>query len=109
MARNKDNAPVENTCPKIDQVIGFLEKVYWDLPDDEKCFECEQIVKVMEKIRKDNSDLRTWGNEEYNSKYEYEEEIKNLKADLSVMIDEIKDLKAEIETLEEKLSDVESV
>ena len=105
MARNKDNAPVANTCPKIDQVISFLEKLDWDLKkqifklsdDDEKylSFECKKIVEVMEEIRKANHALRTWGNEEYNSKNEHEQEIK--------------DLKAEIENLEKKLSDVESV
>ena len=119
MARNRDNAPVGHTCPKIDQVISFLEKIDWDLSDDDEkdlSIECKEMVEVMEEIRKANDALRTWGNEEYNSKNEYEEEkdelekeVKNLKSDLSDMIDEIKDLKAEIDTLEEKLSDVESV
>jgi predicted RNase H-like nuclease (RuvC/YqgF family) len=119
MARNRDNAPIGYTCPKIDQVISFLEKIDWDLEDeDEKdlSIECKEIIEVMEEIRKANDTLRTWGNEEYNSKNEYEEEkdelekeVKNLKSDLSDMIDEIKYLKAEIETLEERLYDVESV
>ena len=119
MAQNRDNAPVGHTCPKIDQVISFLEKIDWDLSDDDEkdlFIECKEMVEVMEEIRKANDALRTWGNEEYQSKNEYEEErddlekeVKNLKSDLSDMIDEIKDLKAEIDTLEEKLYDVESV
>jgi chromosome segregation ATPase len=117
MARNRDNAPVGHTCPKIDQVISFLEKIDWNLEDEKDLsIECKEMVEVMEEIRKANDALRTWGNEEYNSKNEYEEEkddlekeVKNLKSDLSDMIDEIKDLKAEIDTLEKKLSDVESV
>ncbi len=118
MARNRDNAPIGNTCPKIDQVIRFLEKIDWSLDDKEKdlSIECKEIVEIMEEIRNANDTLRTWGNEEYNSKNEYEEEkddlekeVKNLKSDLSDMIDEIKDLKVEIDNLEEKLSDVESV
>ena len=116
MARYIDNAPVGHTCPKIDQVIGFLQKIDWDLNDENEkdlSIECKEMIEVMEEIRKAYDTLRTWGNEEYNSKNEYEQEIgdlekevKNLKSDLSDMIDEIKDLKAEIETLEQKLSDV---
>jgi predicted RNase H-like nuclease (RuvC/YqgF family) len=119
MARYRDNAPIGHTCPKIDQVISFLEKIEWNLEDeDEKdlSIECKEMVEVMEEIRKANDTLRTWGNEEYNSKNEYEEErddlekeVKNLKSDLSDLQDEITNLKADIETLEEKLSDVESV
>lgn len=119
MARNIDNAPIGHTCPKINQVISFLEKIDWNLEDDNEkdlSIECKVMVALMEEIRKANDTLRTWGNEEYNSKNKYEEEkdelekeVKKLKSDLSYMIDEIKDLKAEIETLEDKLSDVESV
>lgn len=119
MARNRDNAPIGHTCQKIDQVISFLEKIDWNLEDeDEKdlSIECKEIVEVMEEIRKANDTLRTWGNEECNLKNEYEQEkddlekeVKNLKSDLSYMIDEIRDLKAEINNLEEKLSDFESV
>lgn len=115
----RDNAPIEHTCPKIDQVISFLEKIDWDLSDDDEkdlSIECKEIVEVMEEIRKANDTLRTWGNEEFNSKNEYEEEkddlekeVKNLKSDLSDMDDKIRELKKEIETLEEKLSNAESM
>jgi chromosome segregation ATPase len=115
----RDNAPVGNTCPKIDQVISFLENIDWDLEDEAEkdlSIECKEMVEVMEEIRKANDALRTWGNEEYKSKNEYEKErddlekeVKDLKSDLSDMIDEIKDLKTEIDTLEKKLSDIESV
>ena len=112
MAYYKDHAPVGHTCPKIDQVIGFLEKIDWDMGnEDEKDLdaECKQAVSIMEEIRKANDALRAWGNEEYNDKNEYEKErdelereVKNLKSDLSDMAAEIKDLKAEIEALEDK-------
>ena len=120
MGRNRDNAPVGHTCPKIDQVISFLEKIDWNLEEDEEekdlSIECKEMVEVMEQIRKANDSLRTWGNEEYNSKNEYEEErddlekeVKNLRSDLSDLQDEITNLKVDVETLEEKLSDVETV
>lgn len=119
MGRNRDNAPIGHTCPKIDQVISFLEKIDWDLEDEEEkdlSIECKEMVEVMEEIREANDTLRTWGNEEYNSKNEYEEErddlekeVKSLKSDMSDLQDEITNLKADIETLEEKLSDIESV
>lgn len=115
----RDNAPIGHTCPKIDQVISFLEKIEWDLEDEEEnelSIECKEMVQVMEEIRKANDTLRTWGNEEYNYKNEYleqvddlEKEVKGLKSELSDMEDEIKDLKAEIDTLEEKLSIAESI
>ena len=90
MARYRDNAPVGYTCPMIDQVISFLEKIDWNLEDEEEndlSIECKEMVEVMEKIRKANDTLRTWGNEEYNLKNKYEEErddlekeVKNLKS-----------------------------
>ena len=115
----RDNAPIGHTCPKIDQVINFLEKIDWDLEDDEEnelSIECKEMIQVMEEIRKANDTLRTWGNEECNSKNQYEEErddlekeVKDLKSELSDMEDEIKELKSEIDTLEEKLSIAESI
>jgi hypothetical protein len=56
MARNRDNAPVGHTCPKINQVISFLEKIDWDLSDDDEkdlSIECKEMVEVMEEKRKD--------------------------------------------------------
>ena len=109
MSRYRDNAPIAHTCPKINQVISFLEKIDWDLEDEEErklAVECEEMVGVMEDIRKANDTLRTWGNEEYISKIEFEQEkddlereIRDLKNDLSDKIDEIKDLEAEIDEL----------
>jgi predicted RNase H-like nuclease (RuvC/YqgF family) len=116
MGRNRDNAPVPHTCPKIDKVISFLENIDWDTDNEDErdlSIECKEMVDVMEEIRTANDALRTWGNEECNYKNEYEEEkrelereVKNLKSDLSDMIDEIKDLKHEIDSLEDKLSDL---
>jgi predicted RNase H-like nuclease (RuvC/YqgF family) len=117
MPRKTDNAPIKNTCPQIDKVIYFLEKIEWDLLDDDEkelSFECLEIVQIMEEIRNANDTLRTWGNEEYQNKiefeieiYDLEKEVKNLKYDISDLQDDIQSLKKDNETLEEKLASVE--
>ena len=106
---SRDNSPIGYTCPTIDRVISFLNRLVWDMEDDlerDLSIDCKDAVKDMEEIRKANDILRTWGNEEFNYKEEYEEEkndlekqIDILKYDLSELIFEIKELKGEINTL----------
>jgi len=118
MSRNRDNAPIGHTCPTIDRVISFLDRIDWNMEDEverDLSIDCKDAVKDMEEIRKANDALRTWGNEECKYKEEYEEEkielvkeVDKLGNDLSDLRDEIKELKGEINTLEDKLSDVVS-
>ena len=34
--RNRDDAPIGHTCPKIDQVIAFLDKIEWDVDNEDE-------------------------------------------------------------------------
>lgn len=105
MGRYRDNAPVGHTCPMIDKVISFLEKIDWDSDDEDENDldkECKEIVDVMEDIRKANDALRTWGNEEYIAKEEFEKEKDELEKQVSDLKYEIETLEAEIEKLEEE-------
>jgi predicted nucleic acid-binding Zn-ribbon protein len=107
----RDNAPVPHTCPKIDQVISFLEKIDWDLSDDDEkdlSIECKEMVEVMEEIRKVNDSLRSWGNELHDDLEKLEEtsqseyiELENKNRDL---VSEINSLKSKIQKLENELS-----
>ena len=112
MGRHDDNAPIGNTCPKIDTVIRFLEKIDWDLDNEDEKYlddECKEIVEVMEEIRRANQTLREWGNATCVERDEREEErdylekqVKNLTADNESYEKEIEELKFEIEELDNK-------
>lgn len=103
MARNGDNAPVGHTCSKIDDVISSVKEVY--LASEEMSQgELRDIEATMEKIRKDNSDLRDWGNQMYNELQEMEKD-RDYYRDLAERYEsDIKDLKSEIKNLEKELS-----
>lgn len=75
MSRNRDNSGIENTCPKIDEVISAIESVNWD----ESSYWDEKILKeTMEKIRKANSDLREWGNQMCRERDELQDQLDDL-------------------------------
>jgi len=115
-----DNAPIGNTCPTIDNIIGKMEEAKneadWCLrnPDDKHTDELNNIVGKMadaildmEGIRSDNSTLRDWGNELFNEKDEIEKERDEAISEKESLEEEITELKSRIEELEEKLREVE--
>jgi len=96
MARNRDNAPVGNTCPKIDEVISLISQMDYEFTDedneDKKQKESAANV-LLEQIRSDNSQLREWGNAEYLRAEENERErddllkqVETLKSDIDYYI-----------------------
>lgn len=117
MGRNKDNLPIGNTCPMIDDVIRDVKDLHsyygMDMSEDGQ-EEVDRIknnaLSVLEDIRGANSTLRDWGNEQYSERdelydkcSEYEKQIHDLEHDLSKVEDRVEKLEDEIEVLEDKL------
>lgn len=91
-----DNAPIGNTCPDIDRIIGVIEAVAdrlyalsgqvedVTLSEDlrNQSDNLQELFKTvrspMEDLRKANSSLRDWGNEEYKRAEEAEDKAAGL-------------------------------
>lgn len=100
MGRYTDNAPIGNTCPKIDSVISFINGIKWDLEDEDEEIlsrESKEIIEVLEEIRTANSTLREWGNQEFQDKEYLEKERDEMEG-------KIQELEKEIKSLEDDLS-----
>jgi len=100
MGRYTDNAPIDNTCPKIDSVISFIKGIGWNLEDEDELLlskESKAIIEVLEEIRTANSTLREWGNQEFQEKEYFEKERDEMEG-------KIKDLEKEIKSLEDDLN-----
>lgn len=120
MARHNDNAPIGHTCPIIDNVIGKMESAKNEAdyiskhPEEDSSEEANTIlgelvdaIKEIEDVRSANSELRDWGNEEYNRAEEAEGERDEAIRDKEYLQEEIGELKAKIEEMETQLSEVE--
>lgn len=75
-----DNSPVNLTCPTIDNIISKIEE-----------------------IRSMNSDLRVWGNEQYDRAEALENDLCTAQAKLDDAQFEIKELSTKISELEKEL------
>ena len=106
MSRRGDNAPVSQTCPKIDDVISSMKELYLSSEPMSK-WEMNQLEKTMESIRKDNSDLRDWGNQMYNELYEMEKDRDYYQKLAERYESEVEDLKIEVNKLENELENIE--
>lgn len=114
MPRNYgDNAPIGNTCPMIDNIIGRMEAAKNEAeyisknPEQDSSEEVNLIlgelveaIKEMEDIRSANSELRDWGNEEHERANEAEKERDELTGEVDELKSKIENLKSEIEELE---------
>lgn len=99
MARYIDNSGIKETCPKIDEIISFIEELNWNQLEDN--YSKDFILNIMEEIRDDNKALRDWGNNCYNEKGELQEEVYKLKDDVSDLEKELEDLKNEYKEMED--------
>ena len=91
MARNRDYAPVGNTCPMIDEVISAIESVDWS----ENTFHTAQSVsEIMEKIRSANLELRNWGNDEFKRAEELEKDLDYANREIEQLKDVIENIEA---------------
>lgn len=72
----RDNSPVNNTCPAIDDAIGILED-----------------------LREANAALRAWGNEQYDRAEDFEEEMNEWHDKYDESLTRIAELEKEIDEL----------
>lgn len=105
MARRVDNAPVGNTCPKIDEVLSILTAIYQSSEEMSKG-ELKSVEDLMEKIRSDNAALREWGNDQCNQLEEMEKDRDYYQDKTGELENEVKDLQSEVRELEKQLSEV---
>jgi predicted nucleic acid-binding Zn-ribbon protein len=105
MGRYRDEAPVGNTCPLIDQVIFLINDLsnYDTSVDDDKIdmqYDIKDANNLLEKIRSANSSLRDWGNELYSEKEDLEKQVSDLTDEVTNLKDELKKLESQITELE---------
>jgi uncharacterized protein YoxC len=98
----RDNAPVPHTCPMIDEIISAIDSVDWE---ETYCTK-KDLIETMEKIRKANDSLRSWGNDKHIECEQLEKDIKYKDREIEGLVDEVKDLKHEVSKLEDELSEV---
>lgn len=103
MGRRGDNTGVNQTCPYIDEVRDFIEGVEWS--DEEKDLEkqSKEACAMLEVIRQMNSDLRDFGNKQYDELYEmekdrdyYEKRVRELENNIEHLQSDIKELQKEL-------------
>ena len=110
---SRDNAPIKNTCPTIDNIIGRMESALAEAeyiykhPEEDSTDEAGTIISElanaivdMENIRDDNTELRAWGNEEYERAEYAEGERDDAIRDTEILREELEELKTKIEELE---------
>lgn len=103
MGRYHDNSGIANTCPLINEVIGFIEGQDEDTTAEEK----RNILNTLEQVRSMNLSLRDWGNEESRLKEEGEESICDLEKQISELEKEIDSLKYQLDLSEKRVEELE--
>ena len=99
-----DYTGVPHTCPKIDEVISFINSlVEWD---GEETHTLQELVDLMEAIRDANGKLRDFGNEKAKEVEELENELYNKRREIDSLTDEMGDLNDTIGELEDELAEV---
>jgi len=108
----RDNAPIKNTCPIIDDVVSYIDGFRREFSNDETEVDFKNALSVLEDVRRANSTLRDWGNEEYNraeelekERDELERENKTLKADVEYYEGKVKELEKELDAVTSNLTE----
>lgn len=99
MGRRKDYTGIDQTCPIIDAVRDFLEAINEDDTGADLSKGIREACLNLEKIRKMNSDLRDFGNEQYYDRDEAESDRDYYKDKVGALEDEVKSLKKELQDL----------
>ncbi len=95
----RDNAPVRNTCPQIDEAQGMANKAISAM--DAATDWLKDLVKACEDLRRENEQLREWGNAEYNRAEEAEGELSDCKG-------EVEKLEADNDYLNKRIGELEN-
>lgn len=103
--RRGDYTGVGQTCPLIDRVRDFIEGINEDDTGSDLLKGGKDACDLLEKIRKMNSDLRDFGNKQYEELYEMEKD-RDYYRDLAEKYEsEVSELKSEVKDLEKQLSE----
>jgi len=111
MSRYSDYSGVPHTCPKIDEVIDFLNGIDWDLDDDDErdlAHESTKMIEVLEEIRTANSTLRDWGNNMCRERDEAQQDLEYYQSKNEDLEKEVKNINDEVKELEKKIEDLEN-
>lgn len=111
-------APVKHTCPDIDTVIDGIKQALKitksaskDLDRDSTAYnyitdiacELDGLDGQMEKLRKANSQLRDWGEDQEHEVSKLEERLENAESEIQTLRSELDWNKEHIRSLEEEL------
>ena len=100
---SKDNAPIGNTCPMIDDVIRSIDYIKDRMSpaaDDDIHDDFKNALSVLEDVRSANSTLREWGNDQHNRADDFEGQADHLEAELRKLRSELEDRERDIKDLE---------
>lgn len=103
MPRRGDATNVPQTCPFINEVISFIDRIEWNEDQESSKEEAKLILLTLETIRTHNGSLRDFGNEQYYQAYELESENDSLKSEVKRLEDDVKYLESEISKIESTL------
>lgn len=104
MPRRGDHTGIDQTCPLIDKVRDFIEGINDDDTGSDLKKAGDEACLLLEKIRKMNSDLRDFGNNQSESLEEMEKD-RDYYQDLADKHEkEIEYLKSEIKDLEKEIN-----
>lgn len=95
---SSDETGVPHTCPLIDSVIAILDDVDLD--------EAQMAKMDMESIRSHNSDLREFGNKEYQRAENLQREVDDLQLRAEELNRENEILQQKVETVTDELEDL---
>ena len=101
----RDNAPIKNTCPIIDDVVRYVDDWRNRYSDDESESEFKDALSILEDIRSANSTLRDWGNEEYKRAEDLEKERDELQKENERLQSDITYLQSEMQYYQAQLNE----
>lgn len=107
MARKRDNAPIKHTCPDIDHAQSIIDG--WASDAAELADKMSLFSKDLEKLRTENEDLRTWGNEEYDRAEELEGQLKDANSNVNVLEATIHEMNTTISQLEDEIFELKQL
>jgi septal ring factor EnvC (AmiA/AmiB activator) len=108
MAYRGDPTGVSLTCPLIDEVIAFLNNIEWDEDEKDLDTDATRIVQVLEMIRKANSQLRNFCEEQYDRANEFEKDLERASNRIDELEHSCKSLEKEVNQLEDTITDLET-
>lgn len=101
MARDYTNISI--TCPLIDNVVDFIGSIDWTQDELDLESESEITLDQLETIRKHNSGLREFGNEQHVRADEFENELDDARKKIESLEDIISDMEETQEQLETRI------